>query len=366
MKIGVLGGGQLGRMLALAGYPLGITFRMYDPSPAASAGRVAELVTGEWTDLAAIGRFAEGVDAITYEFENVPAATVQWLAARFPVHPSPDALAAAQDRLVERHTLERLGIPVVPHVAIDSADALKDAVSRLGLPLVVKTRRLGYDGKGQVVLRDAEGIDAAWRTLGGVPAIAETFVRFDRELSVIAARGSSGQIVYYPLVENHHRDGILDMSLAPAPRLHGALQRDAEACARRVLEAVNYVGVLAIELFQIGERLVANEMAPRVHNSGHWTIEGAECSQFENHVRAIAGLPLGRGIVVARSAMVNLIGGAPDAAELLAVPGAHLHLYGKAPRPRRKLGHVTVCSEDERTLAASLESIRSLVERSRA
>lgn len=366
MKIGVLGGGQLGRMLALAGYPLGVSFRMYDPSPSAPAGRVAELVTGDWNDLTAIGRFAEDLDAITYEFENVPAETVHWLSERLPVHPSPDALASAQDRLLERHTLERLGIPVAPHLAVDSAYMLAEAARTLGLPLVVKTRRLGYDGKGQVMLHDWGEIEDAWRTLGGVPAIAEAFVRFDRELSVISARGSSGEVIHYPLVENHHRDGILDVSFAPAPLLDGRLQRDAEAYARRVLEAVDYVGVLAIELFQIGERLVANEMAPRVHNSGHWTIEGAECSQFENHIRAIAELPLGRGVAVGRSAMVNLIGEVPEAAALLSIPGAHLHLYGKAPRSRRKLGHVTVRADDERSLSASVEQVRKLVGRSRA
>lgn len=341
MKIGVLGGGQLGRMLALAGYPLGLRFRFLDPAPEAPVEELAQLVVGRFDDLDVLRRFPHGLDVVTYEFENVPVLAAHHLAREVAVYPPVAALEVSQDRLAEKELFARLGLTPAPYAAVDSRDELHAAVGRLGLPAVLKTRRLGYDGKGQVVLRQPGDVEAAWASLGGVPLVLEGFVPFDRELSQIAARGRDGALVYYPLVENHHHGGILRLSLAPAPGLDEALQEQAREAARRVMEELHYVGVLTIEFFQQGGRLVCNEMAPRVHNSGHWTIEGAATSQFENHLRAVVGWPLGPAEAVGHCAMVNLIGEVPAAGRVLAVPGAHLHLYGKRPRAGRKLGHVT-------------------------
>ena len=343
MKVGVLGGGQLGRMLGLAGIPLGMRFRFLDPSPTAPAAAAGELIVAEYDDPSALARFADGLDVVTFEFENVPLAAVDALAGRVPIRPSRLALAEAQDRLAEKRCFEQLGIPTAPFAAVDTAADLEAAVARIGLPAILKTRRLGYDGRGQAVLGNAGDITAAWESVGQVPSILEGFVDFERELSIISARDTEGTIVHYPLVENHHREGILRLSLAPAPAVPDELRRLAEGFARRVMEELDYVGVLAIELFQRGDALVANEMAPRVHNSGHWTIEGADTSQFENHLRAIAGLPLGSAAARGRCAMVNIVGRAPRTRDVLAVEGAHLHLYGKAERARRKIGHITVC-----------------------
>ncbi|HEX6938754.1 MAG TPA: 5-(carboxyamino)imidazole ribonucleotide synthase [Longimicrobiales bacterium] len=363
MNVGILGAGQLGRMLALAGYPLGLRFRFLDPDRAAPAGRLADLVVGDYEDADALRRFADGLDVATYEFENVPATVADLLDGRVPaVHPHYAALAAAQDRLVEKTTFRRLGIPTAPFEPIDSRDDLVRAVDALALPAVLKTRRLGYDGKGQFVLRDAADVDRAWTALGGSPLILEGFVAFERELSILAVRGRDGDVAFYPLVENVHREGILRRSIAPAPGVPPALQSRAEAYARAVLEAFDYVGVLAIELFQRGDELLASEMAPRVHNSGHWTIEGAETSQFENHLRAICGMPLGSTALRGPTAMLNIIGTIPDRDAILAVPGAHLHLYDKTPRPGRKLGHITVRERDLAAVSAHLAAIEALVE----
>ncbi len=362
MTVGVLGGGQLGRMLALAGYPLGLRFRFLDHSPRAPAGHLAELHSGDYEDIDVLERFADGLEVVTYEFENVPVVSARLLAGRLPVYPPPQALEAAQDRLVEKTFFHDLGIPTAPFLAVDSEDSFRAALRRIGLPAVLKTRRLGYDGKGQIVLREAKEADFAWRVLGDVPQILEGFVPFRRELSVLAVRGRGGETAFYPLVENHHRDGMLRLSLAPAPGLAPELQTQAEDYARRVLAALDYVGVLAIEFFEEGGRLVANEMAPRVHNSGHWTIEGAVTSQFENHLRAVLGLPLGSAAAVGRAAMVNLIGCTPPSEDVLRVPGAHLHLYGKAPAAGRKLGHVTLVEQDEAALRARLDELRQAPE----
>lgn len=361
MKIGVLGGGQLGRMLALAGYPLGFRFRVLDRSGEAPAGHVAELVVAEFTDESALLDFASGLDILTYEFENVPVDTARFLGRHAVVYPPPEALEAAQDRLTEKLFFERLGIPVPTFVPVESFAELEAGIDQTGLPAVLKTRRFGYDGKGQFVLNNAGDAAEAWASLKGVPLLLERFVKFDREVSIIAVRSSTGETAVYPLVENHHERGMLRLSLAPAPALPPALQALAERYARLALEALNYVGVLAIEFFQIGGELLVNEMAPRVHNSGHWTIEGAETSQFENHVRAIAGLPLGSTVARDRCAMLNLIGTLPDAARVLQVPGAHLHLYGKAQRPNRKLGHVTVRSDAWESLIERVDLLRRLV-----
>ena len=375
--IGILGAGQLGRMLALAGYPLGLRFRLLDPASDAPAGQLAAHQAAEYADAAALAQFAAGLDVVTYEFENVPVATARALAERVPVYPPPGALEVAQDRLAEKTFFQNLGIATPPFAPVSSRAELDAALAQIGLPAVLKTRRLGYDGKGQQVLRTSADAATAWEALGGVPLILEGFVPFVRELSILAARGRDGQVACYPLVENQHRDGILRRSLAPAPGLTPALQAAAEAIARTALAALDYVGLLAIELFEIDDRrstaehgtpevsgqssLLVNEMAPRVHNSGHWSIEGAETSQFEQHLRAVLGWPLGSTAMHGATAMVNLIGGWPDPAAVLAVPGAHLHLYGKQPRRGRKVGHITVCAASPAALSAPLQAIEALV-----
>jgi 5-(carboxyamino)imidazole ribonucleotide synthase len=359
VRIGVLGGGQLGRMLALAGMPLGHEFVFLEPGGEAVRG-LGELVVASADDAAALDRLASAVDVVTYEFENVPVSAARAVASRRPVFPPPEALAVSQDRVVEKAFFRELGVPTAEFMAVDSRADLERAVGALGLPAVLKTRRLGYDGKGQRVLRAPADLGPAWAALGGVPLVAEAFVPFDRELSIVAVRGRDGAEVFYPLVETLHRAGILRRSLAPAPGATAALQAAAEEHARRVLDRLRYVGVVAIELFQVGDGLVANEMAPRVHNSGHWTIDGAATSQFENHVRAVAGAPLGSTAVRGTVAMVNLIGTIPDPAAVLAVPSAHLHLYGKTPKAGRKLGHVTLVGSTWDDLAADLAAVEAL------
>ncbi len=361
MIVGVLGAGQLGRMLALAGIPLGLRFRFLDPTPDSPAGQLAEQIVGRYDDPAALDRFATGLAAVTYEFENVPVAAARHLAERVPVFPSPEALETAQDRLTEKTFFAQLGIPTPPFAAVSAEADLVPALARIGLPAVLKTRRGGYDGKGQWVVRSQSEAAAAWAEAGGRPLILEGFVPFTRELSILAVRGQDGATAFYPLVENAHRDGILRRSLAPAPGITPALQAQAEGYAGAALDALGYVGVLAIELFQVGEQLLVNEMAPRVHNSGHWTIEGATTSQFANHLRAGVGLPLGATDAVGVSAMLNLIGTLPDPVAVLVVPGAHLHLYGKEPRPGRKLGHVTLCAPDPATLVPRLARLAALI-----
>jgi 5-(carboxyamino)imidazole ribonucleotide synthase len=361
VRVGVLGGGQLGRMLGLAGVPLGLRFRFLDPMPDAPAAEVGELVTGHWSDAAALERFARGVDVVTYEFENVPAETVRRLAERVPVRPGPLALETARDRLREKRFFAGLGVPTAPFAPVDGADQLADAAAAVGLPAVLKTRQLGYDGKGQRVVRRPEELEPAWRELGGVPQILEAFVSFRRELSILGVRGVDGDVAFYPPVENHHHLGILDLTLAPAPALPPALVDRAEAYARAALEALDYAGVLAIELFDAEDGLLVNEMAPRVHNSGHWSIEGAVTSQFENHLRAILGWPLGPTAARCAAGMVNLVGEMPPPEIVLAAPGARLHSYGKVPRPGRKLGHVTVLGADEAERDAAVAVVRRLV-----
>jgi 5-(carboxyamino)imidazole ribonucleotide synthase len=360
-RVGVLGGGQLGRMLALAGYPLGLRFRFLDPDPDAPAGQIAERLAAAFHDEASLDRFAHGLELVTYEFENVPVAVARALAHRLPVYPPPEALEVSQDRLAEKTLFTELGIPAAPFRPVDTRADLDRAAADLGFPCVLKTRRLGYDGKGQYVLRGPADLPPAHEALGGVPLLLEGFVAFEREVSLISARGRDGATAFYPLVENHHAGGILRLSLAPAPGLSAELQALAEGHARRVLERLNYVGVLAIEFFQQGGRLIANETAPRVHNSGHWTIEGAATSQFENHLRAVLGWPLGPAEALGPCAMLNLIGSVPDAPAVLAVADAHLHLYGKAPRPGRKLGHVTVRATTPEALHDRLGRLHALL-----
>ncbi|HYP28061.1 MAG TPA: 5-(carboxyamino)imidazole ribonucleotide synthase [Blastocatellia bacterium] len=360
MIVGLLGGGQLGRMLALAGYPLGLGFRALDHSADAPTGRLAELMVAGFDDREALVRFSSGLGLVTYEFENVPVETVRFLSERVEVYPPPEALEAGQDRLTEKRFFQKLGIPTPPFAAVDTRDDLDFALQRIGFPAVLKTRRFGYDGKGQFVLRAEEDARQAWGALEGRPLLLEGFVRFDREISVIAVRGKRGETAFYPPVENHHEKGMLRLSLAPAPNLPPHLKQQGEDYALRALNALNYVGVLAIEFFEFGGQLYANEMAPRVHNSGHWTIEGAEVSQFENHLRAITGLPLGSTDLIGSSAMVNLIGELPPIEALASIPGAHVHLYGKEPRPDRKLGHVTLRARDPQTLVPRIRQVRDL------
>jgi 5-(carboxyamino)imidazole ribonucleotide synthase len=362
MIVGIVGGGQLGRMLALAGIPLGLRFRVLDPAVDAATDAVAERVVGEHDDYAALADFVRGLDMVTYEFENVPVGTTHWLAERVPVHPPPEALEVAQDRLSEKQFFHRVGIPVPEFRAVSSRAELDAARVAVGLPAVLKTRRFGYDGKGQRVVRTAADVEAAWELLGGRQLIWEQFVPFDRELSMLAVRSRDGQTAFYPLVENEHRGGVLVRSRAPAPDVAAKLQRRAECHTTAALAALNYVGMLAIEFFTVGDQLLANEMAPRVHNSGHWTIEGAETSQFENHLRAVVGWPLGSTAAIGHSLMVNLLGAVPDPAAVLAVTGAHLHLYGKSPRPGRKLGHVTLHAADADALSRARAGLELLPE----
>ena len=341
----MLGGGQLARMLALEGIPLGHRFTVLEPAPDPPAGPVSEVVAAAYDDPEGLAKMAAASDVITCEFENVPAESAAYLAARLPALPPPAALEVAQDRLAEKEMFRELGIPTAPFRRIDASADIEDALAVSGLPAVFKTRRLGYDGKGQVVVRSPQDAARARELLAG-PLIAESFVAFERELSVLAVAGRDGSRVFYPLTENHHANGILRASYAPAPGLDPELQAEGERIADLLLDRLNYCGVLAIELFEAGGRLLANEMAPRVHNSGHWTLDGASASQFENHIRAVTGLPLAWPQVPGPAAMVNIIGELPDPRAVAGVPGTHLHLYGKAARPGRKLGHVNVTGRD--------------------
>jgi 5-(carboxyamino)imidazole ribonucleotide synthase len=363
VTIGILGGGQLGYMLALAGYPLGLHFRFLDPTPEAPVGRIAQRVTADYLDRAALEKFAHGLELVTYEFENVPVEAAKFLAEHVPVYPPPAALEAAQDRINEKKLFRELGIATTDSVPVLKKRDLDPAVKQLGLPAILKTCRMGYDGKGQWIFRTTADVENAESSLTPVPMVLERFVPFTRELSILAVRSKTGETAFYPLVENHHRGGILRLSLAPAPRIDPQIQRSAEDSARRILESLKYVGVLAIEFFEAGGRLLANEMAPRVHNSGHWTIEGAVTSQFENHLRAVLGLPLGSPGPAGYSAMLNLIGDLPDSADVLAIPDAHLHLYGKSPRPGRKLGHITLRAASPERLALRLSELPAFFHR---
>ncbi len=358
--VGILGGGQLARMLALSGAPLGLRFLVMDTAADACAAQFAPMVVGDFTDRDALAEFASRIDVATFDFENVPAESAHWLAQRVPVFPSPRALAVAQDRLAEKTLFGELGIPVPAFADVASREALDAAVARIGLPAVLKTRRLGYDGKGQFRLRAAEDVAAAWQALGAqadtVGLILEAFVPFERELSVVAVRARDGEFRAWPPTENWHVDGVLSASLAPA-RVSDALASQAIAHARTLAEALDYVGVFALELFCVEGALLANELAPRVHNSGHWTIEGAETSQFQNHLRAVLGLPLGDTRAIGHACMLNWVGAMPEALPVLSSPGGHWHDYGKAPRAGRKVGHATLREDSTAALAAALVRI---------
>jgi 5-(carboxyamino)imidazole ribonucleotide synthase len=356
--VGILGGGQLARMLALSGAPLGLRLLVLDSTPDACAAQFAPLLQADYRDEDALAEFARRVDVATFDFENVPAESAQWLAERIPVFPNPRALSVAQDRLAEKSLFRALDIPVPDFADIASRGDLDAAVARLGLPAILKTRRLGYDGKGQFRLKAAGDVDAAWDALGAQAAsvglILEAFVPFQREISVVAVRGRDGEFRTWPLTENWHDSGVLSASLAPAS-LDDALAAKAVAHARRVAEALDYVGVFALELFLEDGELLANEMAPRVHNSGHWTIEGAETSQFENHLRAVLGLPLGSTRMLGHACMLNWIGTMPSPLPVLTDASGHWHDYGKSPREGRKVGHATFRSDTADDLRVALE-----------
>ena len=358
--VGILGGGQLARMLALSGAPLGLRLLVMDTVADACAGQFAPLLVGDYRDQQALAQFAEKVDVATFDFENVPAESAEWLAARVPVFPSPRALAVAQDRLAEKTLFRELGIPVPEFAAVSDRAGLDAALAAVGTPCILKTRRLGYDGKGQFRIRSLADANAAWEALGAqagkVGLIVEAFVPFERELSVVAVRGRDGEFRTWPLTWNWHVDGVLSASLAPA-RVEPALADTAIAHARRLAERLDYVGVFALELFCRDGVLLANELAPRVHNSGHWTLEGAETSQFQNHLRAVLGLPLGSTAMLGHACMLNWIGEMPEAGPVLAEPGGHWHDYGKEPRAGRKVGHATVRADNALELAAALERI---------
>jgi 5-(carboxyamino)imidazole ribonucleotide synthase len=343
LRIGILGAGQLGQMLAQAGQRLGVTCRCYDPDPDACAKRACEVVTAPFEDDAAITAFASACDVLTFEFENVPVSALRTAQRVCRVAPGPGCLEVAQDRASEKAFFTESGLDVPAFRTVDSLDDLRAAVTgEVGVPCVLKTRRGGYDGKGQAVVRSAGDAERAWDAVGQRPSIVERMVPFTRELSVIAVRSASGDFAHYPLVENTHERGILRVSRAPAPNVPLGVEGEAVAHVRTLMDSLQYVGVLAVELFDVEGRLLANEMAPRVHNSGHWTIEGAPTSQFENHLRAAAGLPLGDCRALAPSIMVNFIGAVPSEAAVRAIPHAHAHLYGKAGRAGRKVGHATL------------------------
>jgi len=360
MKVGILGAGQLARMIALAGYPLGLDFVFLDPSGDACANKLGEHLHGDYQDPRLLAQLAESADVVTYEFENVSADVAEFLTSHTRVHPSPKALAVAQDRLIEKNFFRSLEIPTPEFAPVDSLEDLEQAMASIGYPAILKSRRLGYDGKGQSMLKSEADLRPAWELLEGAPAIVEGFVPFDREVSVIAVRGVNGSMAFYPLSENLHRGGILRVARSC---VGDAMQSQAEAYVSRLMDALGYVGVLALELFETGGRLIANEFAPRVHNSGHWTIEGAETSQFENHLRAILGLPLGSTAPVGKSAMVNFIGGLPEPQEVLALAQTHLHLYDKAPRKGRKVAHATVRAETSEQLSSLLQPLTALADR---
>ncbi|HQV21688.1 MAG: 5-(carboxyamino)imidazole ribonucleotide synthase [Moraxellaceae bacterium] len=358
MKIGIFGGGQLGRMMALAGYPFNLRFSFYESAENCPSAPLGEVISDKVLGANSLEAFLASADVFTYEFENIPALLVEYIAQHKPVYPSVKSLAVSQNRLNEKQLFAKLGIPAAAYHQVHSQADLQQAVDTLGLPLVVKTTMGGYDGKGQFVIRQTEQVAQAWAELQqGLPLIAEAFIDFERELSMIAVRGQDGDTRCYPLAWNVHHQGILSHSVVPAPDVDAATQAQAEQYITSILHELNHVGVLTLEMFQTPDGLFANETAPRVHNSGHWSIEGAICSQFENHMRAVAGLPLGSTQELRPSAMINIIGQHPKTADILAIPEAHLHLYGKAERVGRKLGHITVTANDSNTLQVRMAQI---------
>ncbi|MCC5868502.1 MAG: 5-(carboxyamino)imidazole ribonucleotide synthase [Gammaproteobacteria bacterium] len=359
MKIGIVGAGQLGRMLALAGLAQGDEFLFLDTAADSPGAQVATSLLGGFDDAEQLAALAKRCDIVTFDVENLPRESAEIIARYTGFQPPIDALATAQDRLSEKRLFETLEIPTVAWRSVERAEDLHEALEAVGLPAVLKTRRLGYDGRGQVFVRRPQDLAEAWQTLGAGPMILEAFAPFDEEVSLIGVRNPSGQCRHYPLTRNVHWQGVLDYSIAPLER--SGLQKQAESYVQRLLEHFSYAGVLSVEFFVVNGRLLANEMAPRVHNSGHWTIEGAATSQFENHLRGILDLPLGDTRATGHSAMVNFLGALPPRAEVLEIEGSHYHAYGKAPRPRRKIGHATIVCAQRSDLPARLERLRRLV-----
>jgi len=359
-RVGIVGAGQLGRMMALAGYPLGVDCVLLDTDAGSSGGQVAAIRVAALDDQAALESLARECDVLTFDIENVSVAALESLQSLVPVHPAPAAVAVAQDRLSEKKLFERFGIPAAPYVAIAGPDDLARVGPELDWPVVLKLRRLGYDGRGQQVVHSAAELAAAWTDFGEKPAIAEGFVAFEREVSLIGVSDRELNTRFYPLTENRHVEGMLATSIAPYA--DSALHSRATAWMEAMIREYRYTGVLTIEFFVTSDGLVANEIAPRVHNSGHWTIEGAETSQFENHLRAILGLPLGSTAVRGTAAMRNLIGRMPPRDRLLAIEGLHLHDYGKTGRPGRKIGHCTLLGRDRAAATAGLREIEAVLE----
>ncbi|MGL4206321.1 MAG: 5-(carboxyamino)imidazole ribonucleotide synthase [Aeromonadaceae bacterium] len=358
MKLLILGGGQLARMLALSAAPLGIVCRVVDSQPQGCAADVADFYCREWQQAGALEDLLAWADVVTYESESIPVGLLESIASRVPLYPPVMAQRLCGDRVLEKQTLTGLGIPVAPHCEVNSQVELEQAVAKLGLPAILKWRTQGYDGKGQWRLDAQSDLAAIWRAAESRPAILEAMVPFSHEVSLVAARNVKGEVVCYPLTENCHRQGILHSSF---PRVDHPLQQQAEQYAHTLLSALEYVGVLAIEFFVHEGRLVANEVAPRVHNSGHWTLEGAQTSQFANHLRAVSGLPLGSTALLAPTAMLNLIGKLPDIRQLLTLQDAHLHLYGKEEKAGRKLGHLTLRSRTGEELSHQWQQLEQLL-----
>lgn len=342
MKLGIIGGGQLGRLLAHAAHELGIEPIVLCPDKNCSAASFSNVIEASYEDAAAIMEMAKTCDAVTYEFENIPASIIEQLSATTRALPPSKALRVSQDRLLEKTFLSDLNIPVAKFAPVHQDTDPAELSALIGFPLILKTTTMGYDGKGQARASDLVELRQAIHTLGRENLVAEEFVDFSRELSIIAVRNSEGDVRCYPLAQNEHRSGILVMSAVDPALISPELQRRANSMVRTLMEALNYVGVFALELFETPQGLIANEFAPRVHNSGHWSIEGAYCSQFENHVRAVCSLPLGSTEMIAPTVMLNLIGEIPDKTSLLSTPKSHLHDYEKTPRPGRKVGHLTL------------------------
>lgn len=358
MVVGILGGGQLAQMIAHAGKNLDCQFIFLDPNKDACAFPLGKSLIGAYDDPKLLEKLALESDIVTFEFENVPFQSVEILSKHVQINPNAKALEISQDRLKEKQSFTSLGIPTTLFASVDSLEDLKKGVEIVGLPCVLKTRSQGYDGKGQKVLRTKEDVDVAWKELGGKPLVVEEFIKFSREVSQVAARNPHGDIQFYSISENEHAEGILRLTLN---RPNDPAQEQAQSYARKLMEHMNYVGVFALELFQKGGQLLANEMAPRVHNSGHWTIEGAKTSQFENHLRSVLDMPLGETADIGFSAMVNCIGTMPSKDDVAKIPNTHYHAYGKAPRPGRKVGHITIRCSTQAELEKILPQVRKLV-----
>lgn len=358
MIVGILGGGQLAQMIAYAGKQLDCEFIFLDPNKDACAFPLGKSLIGAYNDPKLLEQLAQQSDIVTFEFENVPFQSVEILSQHVQIHPNAKGLEISQDRLKEKQAFTSLGIPTTMFASVDSLEDLKKGVDLVGLPAVVKTRSQGYDGKGQKVIRTKEDIDIAWKELGNKPLIIEEFIKFGREVSQVAARNPHGDIQFYSIAENEHAEGILRLTVN---RPNDSAEETAQSYVRKLMEHMNYVGVFALEMFQKGGELLANEMAPRVHNSGHWTIEGAKTSQFENHLRAIMDMPLGKTTDLGFSAMVNCIGKMPDAQDVAKIPNAYYHAYGKDSRPGRKVGHITIQCKTKEELEKILPLVRKLV-----